>query len=291
VLVPGGATTGPLTVTTVAGPAISATSFIVTQSPSISGVSPCICATGATVQINGANLANVLSVTFGGVAVTDIISYSATRVTVVVPTGAVSGDVVVTTGSGTATSTAAFTLAPVHTFPAGLAMISVPADYSAQAVSETLGLASPVLAIWNPATFAYDATPSPDVATLAVGRAYWARLPQGASINSIGNATPTTTPFLITLQAGWNMIGDPFPIDEPLTGITVNGSGGAAQSIASATDSGLIGSGVWAYNGSAYSQATALSPYQGYWVYTTTSCTLSVPPPAIQLGPFVSGSH
>jgi PKD repeat protein len=77
--------------------------------PSISGFSPSSGITGSTVTINGSNLASASKVTFNGLAAT-ISSDAATQIKAVVPNGASTGPIKVTTAGATATSSASFTV-------------------------------------------------------------------------------------------------------------------------------------------------------------------------------------
>jgi len=142
--VPAGATSGPITVVTAAGPATSAAPFTVTAgdlppattttaaetttsasttttttttttattaspgAPSIAGTTPRSAAPGATVYIVGSELGGATSVTFGGVAAS--FNVSSGTIAAVVPASAATGPVVVTTPSGTAQSPAPFTV-------------------------------------------------------------------------------------------------------------------------------------------------------------------------------------
>lgn len=77
--------------------------------PSISGFSAASGKTGATITINGSNLASASSVHFNGKAA-KIVSDTATAVQAVVPNGASTGPVTVTTAGGTGTSPSNFTV-------------------------------------------------------------------------------------------------------------------------------------------------------------------------------------
>jgi RHS repeat-associated protein len=109
--VPSGATTGPISVTTSAGTATSATNFTVNLTPSISGFSPSSGAVGLSVTINGMNFTGVTSVKFNGTAAI-ITSKTDIQLKATVPTNATTGKIAVTTPGGTATSATDFTVAP-----------------------------------------------------------------------------------------------------------------------------------------------------------------------------------
>jgi hypothetical protein len=114
-LVPEGATTGPLTVTTPEGAATSVNNFTVLTSPTIAGFTPTSGSVGIRVTITGANLQGATGVSFGGVTATQFTVDSPTQISATVPAGAATGKINVTTPNGVAQSAGVFTLttAPV----------------------------------------------------------------------------------------------------------------------------------------------------------------------------------
>jgi IPT/TIG domain len=107
--VPAGATTGPITVTTLGGPLTTTTRFTVT--PAITSFAPASGAGGTGVTITGTTFTGATAVSFNGAAATFTVSNSGT-VTTKVPAGATTGLITVTTLDGTATSAASFTVTP-----------------------------------------------------------------------------------------------------------------------------------------------------------------------------------
>jgi hypothetical protein len=107
-VVPVTATTGAVTVAVPSGFRVSSKNFRVL--PAISSFSPTSGPVGTHVVITGTGLTQTTTVTFGGVAAATIISKSATQVTAIVPTGAKTGKIAITTPGGTATSAATFTV-------------------------------------------------------------------------------------------------------------------------------------------------------------------------------------
>jgi len=105
--VPAAALTGKIAITT-EGTATSSATFDVT--PQITSFSPPSGPVGTKVTITGVSLTKATKVTFGGVAATIFKVVSNTEVTATVPTGAVTGDIGITTAGGTATSTTTFTV-------------------------------------------------------------------------------------------------------------------------------------------------------------------------------------
>jgi len=82
----------------------------VAPAPAIASFAPASGPVGATVTVTGSNFTGASALTLNGVAVTGFAVVNATTLTFVVPTGATSGPVAVTTPGGTATSTTAFTV-------------------------------------------------------------------------------------------------------------------------------------------------------------------------------------
>ena len=116
-VVPAGATTGKITVTTLGGVAESAGNFTVILPPTISGFSPTSGPVGTSVTITGSAFSGATAVTFNSVNAASFTVNSATQITSIVPTGATTGKVAVTTPGGTATSAADFTVTTAPNFP------------------------------------------------------------------------------------------------------------------------------------------------------------------------------
>jgi hypothetical protein len=107
--VPAGAKTGAkITITTPGGIANSPLAFTVV--PSITSFSPASGPVGTSVTITGNSFSKATSVTFGGVAATSYQVISDVQVKALVPTGAVTGPIAVTTAGGTGTSSKNFTV-------------------------------------------------------------------------------------------------------------------------------------------------------------------------------------
>ena len=107
-----GTSSGLISVTTPAGTAVSATPFLVGVPPTITSFTPATGAVGSTVVIIGTNFTEASQVTFAGTNAPVYSVNSPTRITVVVPIGAVSGPIAVTTPLGTGTSAISFTIPP-----------------------------------------------------------------------------------------------------------------------------------------------------------------------------------
>ncbi len=109
--VPTGATTGNVVVTA-GGVASNGLSFTVVVAPSITTLSPTSGAVGAWVTISGSNFGTAQgTVTFNGTPATSITGWATGSILAQVPTGATTGNVVVTAG-GVASNGVSFTVAP-----------------------------------------------------------------------------------------------------------------------------------------------------------------------------------
>src|SRR5207245_2610585 len=107
--VPPGSTTGPLRVTTPGGTATSTSAFTVVSAPAITSFTPTSGPVGSSATISGTNFTGATAVTVNGVSASFTVT-SATAIQALVPAGATTGPLSVTTPGGTATSTSAFTV-------------------------------------------------------------------------------------------------------------------------------------------------------------------------------------
>ncbi len=109
--VPAGAKTGAkIGVTTPGGTAASPAAFAVV--PSVASFSPPSGPVGTSVSISGNSFTGATKVTFKGVAATSFQVISDTQLGALVPAGAATGPIAVTTAGGTATSATNFTVTP-----------------------------------------------------------------------------------------------------------------------------------------------------------------------------------
>jgi IPT/TIG domain len=108
--VPADASTGKLTVVTAAGAGQSAATFKVL--PKLTSFSPGSGVVGTTVTISGTGFTDVTAVKFNGHAATTWTRDSSIQISAMVPLGATTGRITVTTAGGTATSATNFTVVP-----------------------------------------------------------------------------------------------------------------------------------------------------------------------------------
>ena len=99
--------------------------IVTVQAPTISSFTPTNARLGTTVTVTGTNFVNVSAVTFNGAAATNVTVQSVTTLTAVVPAGATTGPIAVTTPGGTATTTGHFVVLPTPDFQIGAAPSSL----------------------------------------------------------------------------------------------------------------------------------------------------------------------
>ncbi|PTL79262.1 IPT/TIG domain-containing protein [Vitiosangium sp. GDMCC 1.1324] len=104
VVVPLGATTGPITVVNTQGSATSSASLIIDSASvvSLTGVSPARAAVGATVELSGTNLSGCQALFPGLSSAARVLSNTGTRMQVIVPESAASGSLLVRCAMGAA---------------------------------------------------------------------------------------------------------------------------------------------------------------------------------------------
>ncbi len=110
-VVPTGATSGRVRVLSSGGNGVSATNFTVLQPPTITTFTPATARVGQTVTVNGTRFAGITNVSLNGLTLAYTF-VSTARITFVVPSGATSGFITITTPDGTATSATQFVVLP-----------------------------------------------------------------------------------------------------------------------------------------------------------------------------------
>jgi chitodextrinase len=123
--VPGGATAGPITVTTPNGTTTSSSSFAV-SAPTISSFFPTSGPGGTNVTIQGENLSDTTSVNFNGAPAQFYFAPYYGTIIAIVPAGATTGPISLTTPTGTATSSSSFAVITADTTPPETTITSGP---------------------------------------------------------------------------------------------------------------------------------------------------------------------
>ena len=236
----------------------------------------------------GVSVALVSNSVAATVPVTVVIAQGATTATFPVTT-VQGGGVTITAKIGGQSQSVSLTVlnSPGTTFPAGLNLLSVPYDYSGQPLDVLFGFSGVKMAVWQPLLNQYAVTPNAPADALRPGVGYWVNLPSAITLTRAGIPTNRTIDFNITLSAGWNQIGDPFPVSVRRSGLQINAGGSVTSFVQAATAakpivSDLIYSytpGVGGASGGyvSVSDGDSLQPGLGYWVYAYQDVTLIVP--------------
>jgi hypothetical protein len=167
----------------------------------------------------------------------------------------------------------------------------VPYNYigaTAFSLTQIFGYTSPKLAVWQPTSFAYALTPTPPANSLVAGQGYWVRFPHSVGLllagTPLSNTTGTTAS--ISLQAGWNMIGEPFETNIPISSLMFTDSTGNQYTYAQASSPQvqLIDPSLYYYDSNAGQYAVSgssdtLTEWYGYWIQAMAPCTMIVTHP------------
>lgn len=179
---------------------------------------------------------------------------------------------------------------------AGLALVSLPFAPLHGDLRRALAADQARFANWTGSAYDLSDGASP-LGPPAAGRGLWAQFALAPRISLVGTATEPTLPVGLALQAGWNLIGDPWavPVDWDLERFTVSRAG-VARPLQQAGD--WLAPYAWAFRPAAGSPrggrydlvydsqrlaglASVLEPWQGYWVYALVDgLTLTLPPPS-----------
>ncbi len=181
----------------------------------------------------------------------------------------------VAVSSGVVTYNVNFTVSALHTFPAGLQLVSVPFDYSDQNPSFVLGTPAGQtlkMAVWDPSLARYAVYPTAPADRLRLGVGFWLNLPQAQDLVSEGRRAGS--PFYIPLGMGWNGIGNPFTRSIDFFSLKVRDSAGVVRTMREAISAQLMRSGLWVYQYGGYGTRDTLVPYSGYWVEARQAVTL-----------------
>jgi hypothetical protein len=200
------------------------------------------------------------------------------------------------------TTTLSFTFgAPLHIYGAGKVLLaSAPYDYTGSDLAAVLAVTSDSL---KNAVVAFDASqnfvfyPTFPADTFHVGRGYGLKLTTDGIVRTPGTAAAVGTDnyFVMQLNAGWNLIGNPFttaiPWDDSDAGVRIRVAFGGTVGtksfkISDAMTSGYILSPLWGgYNDIAgsykngYQTINALAPWEARWVKVGQPLMLAVPKP------------
>lgn len=171
--------------------------------------------------------------------------------------------------------------------PAGLQLIALPVVSEEADAKRVLNFDTDKLATYTPGT-GYARYPN---TALQVGRGYWVQLPSAQRASIRGDVADETQPYVIPLQQGWNLIGNPWleSIMWDLSTIQVE-LGGQSKSLSEAQAAGWVEDYTWGWDGTKYVLVydnriisgvhSQLEAWRGYWVYAHQACNLILPSPS-----------
>ena len=263
-VVPSGAATGPISVTTPDGTGTSAASFTVgATGPAISGFTPTTGPVGTLVQISGSGFTGATRLKFRTTAAHFTVG-SDTKITATVPSGAVTGPLVVTTPGGTAVSPAFFTV-PGTTIPVPAITGFTPTSGTAGTVVTLTGSG-----FYGASAVSFNGTPATTYTVVNDGQ-ITATVPSGA----------TTGPVSVMTPGGTGTSAGSFTVSTPpaITGFTP-ASGPVGTSV-TLTGTGFTGATAVAIGGTAATFSVASDTQITATVAAgTTSGTITVTAPA-----------
>lgn len=186
----------------------------------------------------------------------------------------------VTVQSDTETTGVNFTLKPLHTFAAGLSLISVPFDYPTQDPADVLNVPAadrPSFKLFAWSLGRYVLYPNVPADRVRLGRAFFLNVPRPLVITQEGASADTGVPFEIPLAPGWNLIGVPYNFSLRWLDMKVR-DGASVVSVQEAIANQAIRNGLWTYVSGQYVLATELQPWMGYWVRANRAVSLLIDP-------------
>ncbi len=222
---------------------------------------------------------------------------------ITIPGGEDTVTVVATDTSGN-TSTDTLTIRVVDAAPGaawnGLAMVALPIIPDEMDPKLEVNFLGDYWVMYKPDTTAYVKYPGAETwfnpASKTPGRGFWTKF-GGAATTPAGVVPAQDSPVTIKLQAGWNLIGQPFiaPVAWNLTAIKVK-YGSETRTLAEATDLGWIKDYAWGWQPNSSSAAGGayylvadpsiitgavgeMAPWHAYWVKANIACDLVLPAP------------
>ena len=180
----------------------------------------------------------------------------------------------------------------------GLEMLSVPYNFINTDANHVFGsLADSVhpggpVALWryDPDRQRYQSYPDPFASSIEPGRGLWLLNQNRETIVLPDDAQEVESgaSFTMTIDAGWNQIGNPFVVPLRFDRVQVIGPGGTQWTIEEAARRGLILPVLYAYDPARHEytwettlQATDMIPFEGYWLLAYRDITVVFPPPRL----------
>lgn len=169
---------------------------------------------------------------------------------------------------------------------AGKAMIAMPAADVGTIRTVLSGIPFPRVATWNPTLGEYQRYPNPNTefttATFGAydrltlekltpaGRAFWVDVPADTSLNLEGDVLRRDRQYVVPLEHGFNMIGNPYTFPVGLGSVLVDYNG-TLYDLPAAAALKLVDPVVYSWDANSYDLGTlpdaVLYPWVGYWIY------------------------
>lgn len=247
----------------VGNPGITNVSFALTNTPpapSITSFTPTSGPVGTSVVILGSDFLGSVQVKFNGVTATNVVVNSATQITAMVPLGATSGPITITTPGGTVASTTDFLVAAntVSSFRVELAnpgqqiFAGVPVSVTITALNANGGVVSNFVGFVNISTTDSSATIPANVAfvagdngVVAITAIFRTLGPVTVTANFSGSATGSGSGIVLQGSTGPFQVSSPSaPVPFPL-GISITKDLAILTGVTSATLSDYVATIVW----------------------------------------------
>jgi len=135
---------------------------------------------------------------------------------------------------------------------------------------------------WNPEARHYVMAPPPENICYHQGMGFWVRTYE-PDVEVDAEVMVPSGPVEVPLKDGWNMIGDPFPFDVPLSSLKVR-HGEQELSLFDAQQQGWVSAYLFGYNPEQRTYVMldpangVLEAWHGYWMRAYVDCTLVIPP-------------
>jgi hypothetical protein len=176
-------------------------------------------------------------------------------------------------------ASATYTIIPIiHGFGSGWQMISSPVDSSGESLSTIFSTAPTKAYWWIPSSSSYSSISD----GFTPGKGYWINDSSTSNLYGIGTTVSASQSVNISLQTGWNLIGNPRTSSVSLSALNVV-IGSLTYSLSTATNVGYIYPTLYTYQSgdTAYETTSvssgSLQPYYGYWIYSFSPVTLTFP--------------
>lgn len=180
------------------------------------------------------------------------------------------------------TTVGEFKSEPLRTFFRGRFLVSAPFDY-AQDVRTLLDVPANAafrFFTWNPTQARYVFYPNAPADRFQLGRGYFLESSVDLALATEGTAADPNQPFQIPLQAGWNLIGNPFRFDVDWNQVRfIDPDTNTEVPLTTAVGKGIVANTLWGY-ASNYVPTRRMKVWEGYWVYAFRNTTLIIPPTA-----------